>query len=142
MTMQEFIIYQEVTFEAYCKKLIRNTGKNARKAIVRRARHEVNHSMLPKVKLDYLGSEDAYDLDSTIFFVRGIPVKVSDPALSRALATLTPYRREVILMFYFMDRSEPQIAAALHRDHSTINYQRKQTLKRLKEALEVLEHGK
>ena len=138
MTMQEFVLYQERTFEAYCNALIRNEGKDARKEIVRRAKREINLSMLDPTTQVSVGNQDTYDLGAMTFLVHGIPVKVSDPILGRALASLTPYRRSVILMFYFMDRTDPQIGALLRRDPTTVNYQRRRALKRLKEALEGL----
>ena len=143
MKMREFVQYQESTFESYCRVLIRNEGKNARKAIVRRARHEINHSMYDNApRSDHPASEDAYDLGSVTFLVCGLPVKIDDPILGKAIASLTPYRREVVLRFYFLDQSEPQIAAHLRRNASTVNYQRSRALSRLRAALEELNYDK
>lgn len=142
MTIQEFIRYQESTFESYCRTLIRNEGRNARKAIVRRARHELNHSMYDASPQEHPGAEDTYDLGGVTFFVHGLPVQVADPLLGQALAALTPYRREVVLRFYFLDQSEPQIAARLRRNASTVNYQRGRALERLRAALEGLGYGR
>ena len=138
MTMQEFVLYQERTFESYCNALIRNEGKDARKEIVRRAKREINLSMLDPIVQLNAGNRDIYDLGARTFLVQGVPVKVSDPALGQALASLTPYRRSVILLFYFMDRTDPQIGALLRQDPTTVNYQRRRALKWLKEALEGL----
>ena len=141
MKMREFIRYQESTFESYCRVLIRNEGKNARKAIVRRARHEINRSMYDTPHTDHPASEDAYDLGSMTFLVCGLPVKVDDPVLGQAIASLTPYRREVVLRFYFLNQSVPQIAEHLRRNASTVNYQRSKALGRLRAALEELNYG-
>lgn len=139
MTWNEFVDYQESTFESYCKAIIRNEGKNARATIQRRARHELNHSMYPPI--EHPAQEDTYDLGSTTFIVCGHPVQVNDPVLGQALSALTPYRRNVILLFYFMDQGEPQIAALLERSPSTVNYQRKRALELLKLELEALGYG-
>lgn len=142
MTVLEFIRYQESTFESYCRVLIRNEGKNARKAIIRRARHEINRSMYDDPRPEPSGKEDTYDMGSVTFTVRGLPVKVSDPVLGKAIASLTPYPREVVLRFYFLDQTEKQIGTFLNRNASTVNYQRSKALRRLKEALEELHYGK
>lgn len=142
MTVLEFIRYQESTFESYCRVLIRNEGKNARKAIIRRARHEINRSMYGDPQPEPSGKEDTYDMGSVTFTVRGLPVKVSDPVLGKAIASLTPYPREVVLRFYFLDQTEKQIGTFLNRNASTVNYQRSKALRRLKEALEELHYGK
>lgn len=140
MTLQEFTTYQEDSFEAYCKRLIENEGKNARKAVRRRARHEINLSMLEPAEQERAGNRDVYDLGGMTFFARGVPIQVSDPMLGQALASLTPYRRDVILLFYFMGRSDPQIGALLRRDATTVNYQRHRTLARMRKMMEVLDH--
>ena len=142
MTVLEFIRYQESTFESYCRVLIRNEGKNARKAIIRRARHEINRSMYDDPQPEPSGKEDTYDMGSVTFTVRRLPVKVSDPVLGKAIASLTPYPREVVLRFYFLDQTEKQIGTLLNRNASTVNYQRSKALRRLKEALEELHYGK
>lgn len=138
MTMQEFIDFQENNFIAYCKVVIRNEGKDVRKEIVSRSNREINLSMLAPAEQERPASHDIYDLDRMTFWVCGVPVEVRDPALCQALSSLTPYRRNVILLSYFMERSDPQIGAALRRDSTTVNYQRKRTLRRLKEVLEAL----
>jgi len=134
------MVYQENLFEAYCKRLIENEGKNDRKKIQRRAKREINLSLLAPADLERMGGKDDYDFGGMTFFVRGLRVTVKDPVLGQALASLTPYRRDVILLSYFMGRSDPQIGAILRRDSSTINYQRNRTLARLKKLLEELDY--
>ena len=105
MTMQEFVLYQERTFESYCNALIRNEGKDARKEIVRRARREINLSMLDPTAQVSMGNQDTYDLGTMTFLVHGIPVKVSDPTLGRALASLTPYLGLQPNVFFTLEQS-------------------------------------
>lgn len=138
MTMQEFIEYQEKNLIVYCKAVIRNEGKDARKEIVSRSIREINLSMLAPAEQERTASHDTYNLDRMTFLVCGVPVEVCDPLLCQALSSLTPYRRNIILLSYFMEQSDPQIGAALRRDSTTVNYQRKRTLRRLKEVLEAL----
>lgn len=102
----------------------------------------VNRSMYDDPQPEPSGKEDTYDMGSVTFTVRGLPVKVSDPVLGKAIASLTPYPREVVLRFYFLDQTEKQIGTLLNRNASTVNYQRSKALRRLKEALEALHYGK
>lgn len=46
MTLAEFRIYQEQTFDAFCKKTIRNESIDAHREMATRARQEVFHVWL------------------------------------------------------------------------------------------------
>lgn len=143
MTQEEFYTYQEQTFDSYVKKVIRNEGKNARKELSRCAQRNIPLSSLPDEALTRLSSEDVYHLEESMtFFVRGEMITVHDLILGQALASLPPKRRDVILLYYFLGQTDPQIGARLNLDPSTIRYRRKTGLQRLKAILEELDDGK
>lgn len=52
---------------------------------------------------------------------------------------LNPQRRDVILLYYFLEHTEPEIGEILDLSTGTINYRRTKALQRLKELLEELE---
>lgn len=60
MDEQEFILYQEQSFDSFCKTLIRNEGKDARKVIARREKDEISFSYLPDMIMSQFGREDSY----------------------------------------------------------------------------------
>ncbi len=144
MTMEEFIDYQEKAFLTYFLTLIKNEARDAQEELDREAERKTNLSALsvPLDMLPGLSAEDVYEGLETIrtFFVRDMAVPVRDPLLGEAISSLPPKRREVILLFYFLDKSDPQIGALLHLDPKTINLRRRSALARLRDELEARKH--
>lgn len=138
MTTFEFYTYQEQTFDSYCKRLIRNESADAHKELARRARREVTFSAAAPSELARLAHEDNYPPEPVILSVKGSCVAVNDLTLGQALLSLPPKWRDVILLFYFLGKSDPQIGAILHLTPSAIHYRRTVALERLKQILEVM----
>ena len=139
MTLEEFKQYQEQSFDSFCKTLIRNESINAFQELKTRSAEEVAMSMVPYGDLAKLRTEDTYKTYERIFDVRGKKVKVNDWALGQALQRLNPQRRDVILLYYFLEHTDPEISELLDLSTGTINYRRTKALQRLKELLEELE---
>lgn len=140
MTLSEFHTYQEQTFDSYIKTVIANEAKNAKKEIARRTEHEISISQLVDSKLAKIVTEDKYELEGMTFSIEGDTVTVNDVLLGRAIAALPPLRREVILLSYFLDKKDQQIAALMHLDPNVISKRRYATLRRLKDLLEALDY--
>lgn len=141
MTEQQFQTYQEQTFDAFCKKVIRNESANAYKELARRAEREVSLSSLSSKEMQSLATMDSYHPYCKVFHVHGNTVKVYHPMLGEILQYISPQRREIILLCYFLDYTDTEIGRMLSIDHKSVNYRRDAALKRLKELLEGYEHG-
>lgn len=142
MTLEEFRIYQEQTFDAFCKKTIRNESIDAHREMATRARQEVSMSGLNMGELLSLENDDLYHIDRTTYYVRNSTVHVDDPALGEALQYIVPQKRDILLLFYFLGYSDLQISRLLKLNVSTVRYRRCAALHRLKELLEAMEYGK
>lgn len=138
MTAQEFATYQEQTFDSYAKRLIRNEGADAKKELARRARREAQLSALSQVELSALAGEDRYSLEKVTLFVRENEVNVFNAVLGQALSFLPPKWRDVLVLHYFLDESDAQIAERLNMTPAGVSHRRKVALTRLKDALEAL----
>lgn len=68
-------------------------------------------------------------------------VGVKDERLAEALAALPSKKRDVILLSYFLDMNDTEIAEKLKVVGATIHYRRTSSLKELKLRLEVKEDG-
>ena len=75
------------------------------------------------------------ELKETVSDLLGIPIEVHDPALGQALSSLSPKRRDVVLLFYFA-----QIGKLLNITTMAVNSRRRKALAALRELLEV-EYG-
>ena len=144
MTMEKFNLYQEQIFDSFNKRIIKHIGIDIHNEDEALAKVETSISCLPFKEAAKLSTEDTYQLeDSSVmrFEVYGFPVEVKDPLLGQALLSLPPKRRDVILLFYFADRNEPQIGQLLHIATMTVNTRRKKALSALREILEGLQYG-
>lgn len=140
MTREQFYTYQEQTFDAFTRKVIRNKSIDIFREYSRQARREVPLSVF---SIDELGVQasvsDVYRPYSKDYYVQNQLVRVYDPLVGELLQNLPPQRREVILLYYFLDLNDAEIGRLLQIDNTTAKYRRLTTLKRLKEMLEDLE---
>lgn len=136
MTTEQFRTYKEQTFDAYITKVIRNAAIDAERKIEHRAEHEISLSSLAREQEVELAANDKYNFGSIRFSVRGDDVTVNDILLGQAIASLPPHRREIILLSYFMNKNDPQIAELLHTEANTVRYRKHAALRRLRKLLE------
>ena len=139
MTLEQFHRYQEKSFDAFCKKVIRNAAFSAHQQLDEKAEKEPSLSDLSETEWNLLHTVDIYHTYCKIFPVRGHLVEVYDPDLGEVLQRLTPQRRDVLLLGYFLGFNDYQIGRALYIDHKTVDYRRTEGLRWLRELLEDLE---
>ena len=128
-------------FDSVCRKILRNESRNYNKQLARRSEKEVSLSDLSEKELGQLYAMDVYPSDSTYFDVLEYRVGVKDDRLAEALAALPGQKRDVILLSYFLDMKDTEIAEKLKVVGSTIYRRRKSSLEELKLRLEVKEDG-
>lgn len=129
-------------FDSICRKVLRDESRNYKKQLARRAEKEINLSELSEAELGQLYAMDEYPSDSTYFDVLEYRVGVKDERLAEALAALPSKKRDVILLSYFLDMNDTEIAEKLKVVGATIHYRRTSSLIELKLRLEVKEDGK
>lgn len=137
--------YQKKTvrhqFDSLCRKVLRDESRNYKKQLARRAEKKANFSGLSEVELNQLYVMDEYPSDSTYFDVLDYQIAVKDGRLAEVLAALPSKKRDVILLSYFLDMTDTEIAEKLEVVGSTIHRRRTSSLEELKLRLEVLEDG-
>lgn len=136
MTREEFQRYQEQTFDAYAKRLIRNESIDARRELARRTEREVSLSALPYDDLPAVAHEDKYCLERLGIHSRAGEVEVLDHLLGQAIMSLAPKWRDVIVMYYFLDMSDEKIGGLLQLTAGAIRHRRQTALERLRTMLE------
>jgi DNA-directed RNA polymerase specialized sigma subunit len=67
-----------------------------------------------------LGTVDHYATDLQIFSLYGLSIGVESDLLSEALRNMTNKKRNIILLYYFMDMSDTEIAELLKVNRSTV----------------------
>ena len=140
MTPEQYNEYLEKSFDAFCRRVIRNEAINAHKQLAVRAEKEIPLSALSYGELSTLFYEDTYRLYRKTYYVRGQSVHVCDPHLGEVLQFLSPQRREVILLTYFLDYSDADIARLLRISSPAVSNRKHAALKKLRELLEEIDH--
>lgn len=132
--------YNEITFQAYCIQSINRAVARGVRQKERRAEREISLSELQEQGEPMLATPLAdpaeLPLASDYFEVGGMTVPVIDSALARALRSITPDRRLVVLLSYLLDETDAKIARDLDLPKATVQDRRQKAIKRLKELLE------
>ena len=93
---------------------------------------------LPDIMVDNLPVWDNYDTDYTLFNVCCTDIRVLDDELAEALKRLSEQSRENLLMYYFLEMSDKEIADLLHIDRSTSFRIRKKSLEEIRKMLKEM----
>lgn len=123
-------------FDRLCQLSLDGEVANYYKHMEYRKSHEVNFSDMPEKELNSIFVMDKYNLDNFCFQVLGYDIEVKDTLLVEALQMLTEKKRNVILLSYFLEMSDAEIARKMKLVHSTIREHRLRSLKLLKEIME------
>ena len=104
------------TFDAFCKKVLRNEARDDLDEIARKRSREISLSELPVEVMEQLAVYDRYFAEDSAFHIPGCTVYVDSPELAQAIAALPKDKQEVILLFYFLEMSDYEIARRLKKD--------------------------
>ncbi|MEK4026200.1 RNA polymerase sigma factor [Sporosarcina sp. FSL W7-1283] len=123
-------------FNAFCKRVLKNEAINIFNERQQRQAKEMTFSDLTPQEENQL-----YTLDKQYegevgqsFQVAG--KKITPKLLAEALRTLPKEKRITVLLYYFFDKSDVEIAELLDIPRSTVQYRRTSSFKRLKRFLE------
>ena len=126
----------EHQFDSLAKKVMDAVVKKYHRDMKRRSRHEAPFSDLSNLETDLIHFIDEYESDYTAFEVLGEEVHVADDKLVDALKSLPEKKLDIIMMFYFMDMSDTEIAEVLELNRSTVYRHRTSTLEKIKKIME------
>lgn len=135
MTKEEYGTCLVKTFIAFCRTVIRNTAIDCHREIKRRREREKSLSALSESELESLSVTDTYNIYSKEYDIFGETVIVRDPDLGEALQYIQPQLRNIVLMRFFLDMSNTDIASRLNISSSTVAYRMDAALKQLREQI-------
>lgn len=130
---QTTIQYQ---FDCLARKVMIRTQSNCRRSLGRKVHKECPFSEMPEKELNRLQTVDTYHLDSKYYLILKFRVEVGNAAVANALDSLPKEKRNILLMFYFLEMSDAEIALELGKDRSTIYRSRTSALAALKRRLD------
>lgn len=120
---------------------MREEARDYLRELARQAAHEVAFSELSEEQMERLHVLDAYPSEAIHFDVQGYDIAINNERLADALSALSEDKRDIVLLAYFLDMSDQEIADRLNLVRRTVQYRRASSLKEMKHRLEVHEDG-
>lgn len=131
---EELIIEQQ--FDSFCKKVLREEARDYLRSIQRLSAHELYLEDLSDRQLGKLQRIDDYPSDYVSFCVQGQVVMIHNDRLAEAIASLTEEKRRIVLLAYFADLSDREVAERMKLTRSTVQYKRTRALEEMKKNME------
>ncbi len=135
MTPDRHYEHKQHAFDSYCKRAIKHEAFNAYRQIRYRKECEVSLSELPEETMEQLAVYDRYPWEYTPFPIDGDVILIENEHLATALNALPPENREILLMYYFLELADREIADKLHLARRTVNNRRLKAYRLLKELM-------
>ena len=123
-------------FNAYCKHTLRNELIDALRESKKRERNEVSFSALTPQEEKQLYTVDKYfaNEDEETFCAGGL--KITAKLLADAMHSLPDEKRRTVLLYYFFEMTDAEIAELMKIPRSTVQYRRTSSFELLKRFLE------
>lgn len=123
-------------FNAFCKRVLKNEAINIFNERQQRQAKEMTFSDLtPQEENQLYTLDQQYEGEEGQSF-QVVGKKITPKLLAEALRTLPIEKRKTVLLYYFFDKSDVEIAELLEIPRSTVQYRRTSSFKRLKRFLE------
>ncbi|MFD1413403.1 RNA polymerase sigma factor [Oceanobacillus jeddahense] len=110
----------ENQFDYICKRGMEDERKDYFKHLSRISKQEISFSDTGDHLLNQFSTIDHYDTDMQIFTLYDFNIGVENDLLSEALQNLTGKKRNIILLYYFIEMSDTEIAELLKVNRSTV----------------------
>jgi len=135
-------LYKQHAFDSFCKKVLKNDMRNYYDEMARLSNKEVSFSELSERELRQLSTTDKYFSLEQTFNVLGCDIFVNNTDIAEALRSLPERKRDIILLFYFLELSDGEIGIRLKMVRSTVQYQRTRALQKLRIIMEGNGNGR
>lgn len=123
--MEQSSFYDEKTvrhkFDRKCKLALKGEVVDYERHLAYLRKHEVLFSELSEREIENFSIINEYALEKSYFRAGGYDVVAKDALLAEALKALTERKRDVILLSYFMEMNDADIARKLNLVRSTVH---------------------
>ena len=135
MTPERYYEHKQHTFDSFCKRAIKYEALNANRQIRYRRNCEISLSELPEEIMEQLAVYDEYPWEYTSFQIGKETVLVKDDRLAEALSAIPEKERNIILMYWFLDMADRDIADHMGIARRTVNTHRQRAYRLLKKLM-------
>ena len=124
-SMEQSSSYDEKTvmhqFDRKCKLALKGEIVDYERHLAYLRKHETLFSELSEQEMESLSIFDEYELEKSYFRAGGYDVEVKNALLAEALTALTERKRDIILLSYFVEMNDADIARKLNLVRSTVH---------------------
>ena len=135
MDLEHHYRHKQHTFDAFCKRTIRNESANAFRQVRVQQDRFVSLSDLPEEGSEALATYDLYPWEYTSFPVDGDVILIKDDRLADALTVLPQSLRDIFLMYWFLELADREIGEKLNLSRRTVNNRRQQAYELLRKLM-------
>lgn len=128
-------IHKQHTFDSFCKKVLTHEANNGHRETNRRARMEIPMSELPEEAMEQIAVYDDYPWEHTSFLIGQDVIVVRNDRLAEALEAMPEKDRNILLMYWFLEMADREIAAQLDMPRRTVNTHRQKAYQLLKKLM-------
>jgi len=119
-------------YDSFCKTLLKNEMIDYKREMKYREDHEVSIFTISEEDIEQINATDHGIEVTERFRVMGFDIEVKNELLCEALKSLPKLKRDVILMSYFLDMTDTEIAKHMEVVRLTIRYHKLVSLQMLK----------
>lgn len=123
-------------FEVFCIRVLQNEARDCYRELDYMNKKMVLFSDLPEEQFNSFSSIQEYDSDFHLFEINGYKVRVRNHEIGEAISKLPKKKQDIILLSFFLDMTEADIAKYLKLGQSTVHYHKANSLKELKKLME------
>lgn len=127
--------------DGFCRKVLRNEARNYFRAMQYKSKNEISFTDLVHQQEEPF-QYDFYPSELWQFSVNEHDFLVENEELARALQALQSQNRDIVLLSFFLELTDEEIATMLHMVRRTVQYRRVKTIKEMRDRLEVIQHEK
>lgn len=126
----------EHQFDSFCKTVLRNYARDIYDENKRRNDYLVSLESLSLAELSKLSILDDYDSNYICMVSYDYNIRIEDVLMAQAIGKLTKRKQDIILLSFFLNMTNADIATLMDLAESTVHYHKTNALKELKELLE------
>ena len=135
MDLEHHYRHKQHTFDAFCKRTIRNESANAFRQVRVQQDRFMSLSDLSEEGSEALATYDLYPWEYTSFPVDGDVILIKDDRLADAPTTLPKRFRDILLMYWFLELADREIGEKLNLSRKTVNNRRQQAYELLRKLM-------
>ncbi|MBM6615065.1 sigma-70 family RNA polymerase sigma factor [Desemzia sp. RIT804] len=126
----------ENQFDYICKRAMEDERKDYFKHLSRISKREISFSEAGDYLINQFSTVDSYSTDFHLFTLNDFVIGVESEKLGKALKNLTDKKRDILLLYYFMDMNDTEITELVNLSRSTVNRHRTSGLALIKKFME------